>query len=208
MGFVRSLAALSLLPALLIGADAPPAGPAARVSGRIVIGADGTAELLGYYTHIEGVKGPLSADKGSEKTACFAFRTERSAVKITQESSAFRVIPKSIDSLLNVYYHPLPSRDFAKPDTFAEVQLIATFKSRTGEAVFTPGGEFTYTGTIELETSSDFVHEGKKYNFRDFGSSFTLKASGASPSTDDIIKQMGSGTVRLPFTGSASKAGQ
>lgn len=205
MGPVRSLAALLLLPALPMAAD-PPSAPVAQVSGRIVIGADGTAELIGYYTQINGIKGPLAADKGSEKTACFAFRTERSAVKITKESSAFRVIPQSQDSLLNVYYHPLPARDFAKPDTFTEVQLIATFKSRTGEAVFTPGGEFNYSGTIELDSSADFVHEGKKYNFRDFGSSFTLKASGASPSTDDIIKQMGSGTVRLPFTGSAAKA--
>ena len=197
-------AALLLLPLALLAADPAPA-PVARVSGRILIGADGTAELLGYYTQIDGVKGPIAADKGSEKTACFAFRTERTAVRITKESSAFRVVPLAPDSLLNVYYHPLPSRDFNKPDTFTEVQLIATFRSRTGEAVFTPGGEFTYTGQIELESSSGFVHEGKRYDFRDFGTSFTLRASGASPSPDDIIRQMSSGVVKLPFTGGAAK---
>ncbi len=196
--------ALLLLPLAVFAAD-PAAGPVAQVSGRIVIGADGTAELIGYYTRIDGVKDPIVTAKGSEKTACFAFRTGRSAVTITQEKSAFRVIPRSLDSPLSVYYHPLPARDFNKPATFTEVQLVATFRSRTGEAVFTPGGEFTYTGSIELESSADFVHEGKKYNFRDFGTSFTLRASGASPSTDDIIKQMSSGTVLLPFTGSAAK---
>ena len=162
--------------------------------------------MIGYYTRIDGIAAPIAAAKDSEKTACFAFRTGRSPVRITREGEKFRVVALNPDSPLDVYYHPFPARDFAKPATFAEVQLIATFRARSGEALFTPGGEFNYAGTIELESSADFVHEGRKYNFRDFGSAFTLQASGSSPSPDEIIEQMSKGIVRLPFTGFAAKA--
>ncbi len=185
---------------------ADPAPAAASVTGRVVVLGDGTAELLGYYTRIDGIKGSLFTDKQSEKFAMFSFRTEPTSVRITPEGKKFKLVPLTDTGILNVYFHPIPNRDYAKPATFTEAQLVATFKSRTGEASLTPGGEFVYTGSIELESAADFVVEGVKYNFRDFGSSFALRAGGPSPAMEEIAQQVSSGSLKVPFTGSATKA--
>lgn len=183
------------------------AEPAARVTGRVVIGADLTAELIGYYTHIEGFQAPLFAGEPTEKAAYFAFRTERSPVQATKDGDAVKLTPRAPESILSVYYHPLPDRDFAKPESFTEAQLVATFRAREGEATLNADGRFSYTGKIKLDTSSDFVIEGVRYNFSDFGAEFTLDASGSSPGIDEIAKQASSGNFAIPFTGSAAAAG-
>ncbi|MBM3735141.1 MAG: hypothetical protein FJW39_05080 [Acidobacteria bacterium] len=191
-----------LLPLLLSGLCLAADAPSARVSGRVAIGMDQTVEMIGYYTHIAGFQAPLFASGTAEKTAYFSFRTERAPVQTTNDGTGFK-LKQSGEELLHVYYHPLPDRDFAKPDTFAEVQMIASYKTRGGEASVTPGGQFSYSGDISLHASSDFVVEGKKYNLRDLGLEFTLKASGTSPSIEELGRQASTGKFTVNFTGSA-----
>ena len=62
-----------------------PAGVvAAHMVGRMVIGADGAAELIGYYPFLEGIEGsPFSSEPdASERTARFTFRSSRFRVSI------------------------------------------------------------------------------------------------------------------------------
>jgi hypothetical protein len=195
---------VAVILALSASAVAEVPAPAAKVTGRVLLGSDLTAELIGYYTQIEGLPGQLFAGEPSEKTAYFAFRTDRAPVQAVKEGDSIKLVPRASDSLLNIYFHPLPNRDFSKPDTFAEAQLVATYRTTGGEATLSAEGRFSYSGKLALESSADFVIDGARYNFRDFGAGFVLSAGGSGPNFDEIARQAAQGSLSIPFTGSAS----
>ena len=204
---------LSAIAVFLIVAQAqPPANDvaipagvvAAHMVGRMVIGADGAAELIGYYPFLEGIEGsPFSSEtEASERTARFTFRSSRFRVSILRNDplTHLRATPLEPNTaiVLRAYYNSSPSQEFSRLDSFSAGELIGEYQARGGITTIIPLTATINTGSFRFISGSDFKFGEKTYNFGRLAENITVELKGAP-----LDFALGYGSASIPFGGSA-----
>ncbi len=167
-------------------------GPVARIPsgvvgahlvGRVVVAPDGVCEILGYHPFIDGL-GPLFAGEPSEGTAYISVRSEPFRMRAVLNGTTVHLFAAPISGTtvpLRIYFDPTPNRDYANPDSFSTGQLVATFLPRGGMATLSPLGGAAFAGTLDLDSSAEFILDGRAVDFRFLGESVTVDLHGESP---------------------------
>jgi hypothetical protein len=185
-----------------------PAGVvAAHMIGRMVIGSDGAAELIGYYPFLEGIAGSgfSSTSETSERTAHFTFRSSRFHVSVLRNDplTHLRATPaEGADAIvLRVYFHREPGASFARAESFSAGELIGEFRARGGLTTIIPFTATINTGSFSHLSSADFTFRDNTYNLGRLAENITVQLKGAPL---DLALGYVSGSI--PFGGTATAA--
>ena len=170
------------LPAYMIEVNAAGKIPAARVAwhvvGRTLINpATGTAQVLGYFTFLEGVPGPMFSGSPGEQTAFFTLRSEPFTLQTIPNADI--LIGLLGDEIFSFYLDPTPDQDFSNPASFSDGQRIATFNRLPAQLTFV-GPVATDKFSTELLSSNDFFWRGRRFDIRQLtpdGVTVTITAS-------------------------------
>ncbi len=163
-------------------------------------------ELVGYIAFIEGVPGPFFDGAPGEATAFFTLRLTSTPPPILLSPGsnvAVTVIPPG--ATFDVYFDETPNQDWAKPDSFSDGELIATFEESwfAGTSIAEPDGSGVSYNLFssDLKFSKRFRFNGEKIDFKKLipnGVTINNFASGTPVSF---------GPFTLAFTGSAVAIG-
>jgi hypothetical protein len=176
---------------------------AGHALGRAMVSTDQTIELLAYCPFIAGLGNSLFSSGSSEKTAFFSLRSSRFRVQPILNGKVFysRIVPVDADFLTSrITYHPSPSMDFNRPESFSDGQNIATLRNRGGSIVMVEDATITYSSTAEILSFEEFSFQGRSYNLKDTGvSAFTITLSGPAPELADLFS---GSALSIPVGGS------
>ena len=117
-----------------------------------------------YFTDVAGLPGPLFSGDPSESTAYFTASFDNTGAKIINNGDVSTAVFNPGRSF-NIYFNPAPNRTWDDPAGFATGQLVATYKSSMGTSP-SSGPSGGVTQSYILASSSDFVFQGKPYNFK------------------------------------------
>ena len=136
---------------------------ASHLSGQLLINSNEEAELVGYYTFAEGLTN-LFNGAVAPANARLSFRTDK--FKLTGHTNGLltllRGAPLQFNYIpLRVYYNVSPNRDFANPASFETGTLVATFHTKGSQTTILEDGTAVNTGSLELISSTPFLHDGK-----------------------------------------------
>ncbi|MBM3736322.1 MAG: hypothetical protein FJW39_11100 [Acidobacteria bacterium] len=178
---------------------------AGHALGRALVDTDGFVEVIAYYPLFAGVGNELWATgERSERSAFFALRTGRFRLQPVQNGRVFysRLIPLVGDALESrIFYNPSPNRNFDRPETFSETQVITTLRSRAGSITAIEDGEFLFASTAEVVSTADFSFQGRRLNLRDTGVfAYTVSFRGPSPAIGAL--QSLESLLSIPVAGS------
>ena len=158
------------------------AGPvAAHQLGRVLLAADGTAQLIGYFAFIDRISGSVFSGTPGEATAFFTLRSSAfSPQPITNGNITVLLVT---GETLNVYLNSSPHGDWNNPDSFSGGQLVATLIRRQPEMVINVGTMSSTAGSLHLTSSHEFVFNGQTVDFKNlFLSDLTwLETATATP---------------------------
>lgn len=175
---MRKLAAIaSLLAAAVtwLGAQTqgsgriPPGVVALHFTGRGSVTAAGVATVYGVFPIIDGIGTGLFSGDPDIKNAHFSFRSSLLKPTIVPNRSLVSFLslaPVEGDAFYSVYFNANPSRDVNRPASFAEGDLIATFRARSASLNLMPHTGSFFTATLQIATSNDFNFRGRTYNLR------------------------------------------
>lgn len=177
--------------------------PASRVVwhhvARALLNPNGTGQVIGYASQIDGVAGSVFNGTPSEATAFFTFRTDTFSLTPLPDNGDVHVTLLS-PGTLNVYFNADPANDWKQPDTFSSGQLIATFH-RAETMLIVLGSLQTDTASFQLESSKDFTFRGQTLGFE------TLSPNGInitnSASNTPLLTGMADFPIAFPFGGHA-----
>ena len=187
------------------GANLPrvPVGAvAAQMTGRLVGGGgiNSEYEMVCYLTFVEGLGGAVFAGEASEKNAMFALRTDKFRFQTIANAALLHfgrlVVPGVEPPAIRVYYSPTPNRDFRRPDSFSEGELIATLRTRGIQGALTPAAGFRGEGSVVLEDSAEFTFAGRTISLTTIGKAATVTLAGTAPSAAEFA-----GAISVPFSG-------
>lgn len=155
------------------GRDRTPSSQVAyHYIGRVTLNFQtGSAVILAYFTHLDGVPAGVSLFAGSpsESTAFFTLRADASFQPLAGNGNlgggSFAVTPALIQpGDIKVYFTAGPKHDWSDPNTFSNGQLIATF-SRELEQLAILGPTSTNTASAILQSSADVAFNGMQFDF-------------------------------------------
>jgi hypothetical protein len=142
------------------------------VTGRFYEDAEKRLQDLGYFLHLEGVRGSLFNGAVGEGTARLTFRSQPFAAG----SVANGDIAIGLDDRgeFSVYLDPEGGASFGDPDSFSRGRCVATFRRTSvvmGETLASTAlGGFAISTNVfsaELVASASFEIEGVAYDFRE-----------------------------------------
>lgn len=183
----------------------PPAVPTGIISGqavgRVILDSNLNTEVLMYYPSIAGVGSNLFNGTPSAKTAFFSARSNKfkGTALVNLNVGVLALSPDSDQIVMNVYFNPNPDRDFSKPETFSDGQLVGSYPVSTGSTTLVDGVSASFVYSAQIESSNDFVFRDKTYNGRTILPGFSVFLHGAAP-TFSISLSNGSGFV-IPMAG-------
>jgi hypothetical protein len=143
------------------------------VTGRFYLDTQGRLQDLGYFLHLEGVRGSIfSGQSISEASARLTFRsTPFTAEPVTNGNVAIGLDKRGTFS---VYLNPAGGGDFQNPDSFSQGTCVAVFARTSvvmGQTLTSPllGGLAIASNVFsaDLVESSPFTLDGERYDFRD-----------------------------------------
>jgi hypothetical protein len=142
--------------------------PAARVVwqlvGKTLINpATFDGQVLGYFTFIEGVSGPMFSGPVSEATAFFTLRSDPFGLQLVPHGDI--QIGLLGDERFKLYVDDSPDQNFGVPESFSDGQQIAHFNRLPAQIQFV-GPVFTDTFSSEFISSRSFTHGGRRVNLR------------------------------------------
>ncbi|MBI4902733.1 MAG: hypothetical protein HY820_03810 [Acidobacteria bacterium] len=190
-------------------AKVPVGGVAAQITGRLVgSGAlDGEYELIGYLTFLDGIGSALFAGEASEKSAQFTLRSDRFRFQTVPNGPLIHfgrlAVPSTQPALIRFYYMASPDRDFSKPFTFSDGELIGVVRSRGIQGALTPSLMFRAEGSATVDTASEFSFGDRKLSLRSLGDSFVITMFGVAPAADEFF---GSEGISVPYSASIRAA--
>lgn len=190
-------------------AQAPTAIPAGQIVcnffGRLDFDAERHGRFNSYFTSLPGIPTAslFAGDEASDKTARFTIVSTPIRVELTRVGLVLqgRTVPVSGEtSFHRVYYNEVPiDRGFDRPGSFAEGQLIATFRARNTMLSAIPLLPAQSVAILELESSRDFAVQGRQFNIAQFGNTVrTHFFGGPTPSG-----RSGEPTLSFPVSGYA-----
>lgn len=180
---------------------------AAHIAGRLQLGLDGLVQVYFYFFFVDGVGSDLFGGTPGERTAHFTMRTDLLQPLITANGDAahlgFQPAAGS-EGLYRLYYNSLPgTRDFAKPETFAQGVQIATFRTRRTQATVIPGSHSMASGTADLTSSTPVTFREKTFDIGTLYRSITFEFH----SKPLVLADIGVTTISLPVAGRLIKVG-
>jgi hypothetical protein len=190
---------------------APTGGVVAHATGRLVGGGglNGEYEIVCYFTFIDGLGTALFSGDAGERNAMFTLRTERFKFQTMLNAPLIhfgRLATAASDPpLIRVYYSGTPNRDFARPETFSQGQVVAVFRTRGIQGDLAPSLHFRAAGTMTLESSSEFTLNGRVVNVRGLGDAVTATLSGVAPSATEFA---GASALSVPLSSTMVAAGR
>jgi hypothetical protein len=141
----------------------PGAVVAWYVIGRVLIAPDGTGQETGYFVFLDGVPDPLFAGPANETTAHFTVRSDPFSIRNVENGDL--TVTLLSEGHFKLYYNADPHADFNDPNTFSDGRLIATFK-RVKASLISVGPMTVDVFWAELESSTEFTHQGKKFDLK------------------------------------------
>ena len=123
----------------------------------------GKGEVVGYFSQIEGIPGPLFSGAPSEATASFTFRSDVFSLEplpINGDVSPNRVPPGTF----SIFFSPIPYHNWNNPDSFSSGQLIATFNRAEGQTVLMGATGFD-TFSAAPAFASEIAVNGRNVDF-------------------------------------------
>src|SRR5207248_6754764 len=97
-----------------------------------------------------------------------------------------QIPPGGEPSRTRIYYNAAPARDFTRPETFSDGQLIGVLRARSFQGILVPGQTFRIEGSMDLESSDDLVLGNLRLNLKNLGRVNTVTFAGAPPSTAEF----------------------
>lgn len=189
-----------------VGERIPAGMVAAHMVGRMVVGGDGVAELIGYYPFMEGIEGSMfRGTDASEKTAYFTFRSSRFRVSVLRNDPILHLRTASAESTpirLRVYYQANPNQDFSRAATFSAGELIGEYEARGGMVTVIPFTGSANTGSFTRVGSTEFTFGERSYDLGRLAESITVDLKGAP-----LDLGLGYVAASIPFGGTAVAAG-
>jgi hypothetical protein len=171
----RKLTAVCLILATMIGVrDGTAAAnedrkvPAAKVVwqlvGKTLINpVTGDGQVLGYFTFIEGVRGPMFSGPVGEATAFFTLRSDPFSLQLVPHGDI--LIGLLGDERFKLYLDDSPDQNFGDPESFSDGEELAHFNRLPAQIQFV-GPVFTDTFSSEFISSRSFTRDGRRVNLR------------------------------------------
>jgi hypothetical protein len=156
---------------------------AAHLVGRVLVAADATCQVVGYYAFIDGLGQPFAGEPG-ERTALFSVRSAPFRLRPTVNGASVHLLgqPVNGDTVpLDVYFDPTPDRDYGNPDSFSSGTLVATFIPRGGMVTILSIGSASYAGSLDLASSVPFELAGRTVDIALMGDTVTAELHGEAP---------------------------
>lgn len=174
---------------------------AGQAVGRVILDSNLNTEVLLYFPSIEGVGANLFNGTPSAKTAYFSARSNKfkGTALVNLNVGVLALAAESERIVINVYFNPNPDRDFNKPETFSDGQLVGSYPVSTGSTTLVDGVGASFVYSAQLDSSSDFVFRDKTYNGKTLLPGFSVFLNGAGP-IFSISLGNGSGFV-IPMAG-------
>jgi len=181
----------------LAGQYEPPAQPvppigiiAGQAVGRVNLDANLNTEVLMYFPAIEGIgthlfnTSPFNETE-SVKNAFFTARSNKfSGSALVNSTVGVLLLGKNSERIvMNVYFNPNPDRDFSKPETFSDGQLVGVYPVSAGSTTLVSGANASFVYSAQLESSSDFTFRGQNFNGRNLLPAFSVFLNGAAPAS-------------------------
>lgn len=162
------LVSIACLPWYVVEANPQTKVQAARVAwqlvGRSLIDpATGTAEVLGYFTFLEGIPEPMFSGAPGESTAFFTLRSEPFTLQTFPNGDV--LIGLLGTEVFSLYLDPTPDQDFSNPASFSDGQRLATFNRLPAQLTFV-GPVFVDKFSTELLSAETFSWQDGEFNIR------------------------------------------
>lgn len=166
------------------------------VTGRFYAQPDQKLLDVGYFLHLQGVRGSLFSGERSESTALFTFTAEPFEARTVDNGGLDLGI--DLKGSFNVYRRELPGATFDDPKSFAVGQCIATF-SRVSIVPTVKASLLMNVFTAKLVSSRPFELEGVRYDFAELVGFGITQWGTAVPEA--------ASAPAVPFAGSAIRVG-
>ena len=132
------------------------------VARSLVNPSNGTSQVVGYFTDLDGVSGSLFYGAPSESTAFLTLRTDLFTLKPLPINGNIPVSVPGPDTL-HLYFNPNPNNSWNDPDTFSSGKEIARF-NRAANLFFSVGTTSFDIFSLDLVFSQDFTINGQEVN--------------------------------------------
>jgi hypothetical protein len=197
------IAALGVLNRLAGQPDTPttPVGIiAGQAVGRVILDGNLNTEVLMYFPAIDGVGTNLFNGTPGVRTAFFSARSNKfiGTALVNANVGILMLAPNSERIVMTVYFNPNPDRDFTRPETFSDGQLVGVYPVSAGSTSLVEGANSTFVYSAQLESSSDFTFRDKTYNGRNLLPAFSVFLNGSASFVPALAG--GSGFV-IPMAG-------
>jgi hypothetical protein len=163
--------------------------------------ANGTAQVAGYITNIEGVSG-LFQGAPSEASAYFTFRSDVLHLQPLPAQGDLSVILAEAGKW-RIYFNPTPAGNWNDLDSFSHGQ-VAVVLTHSAKELISAGSAGTSMFSGDVLSSYDFVLNGETLNlgkvFPDGITNFSTISGTAVSGTSEF-------PVGLPYAGSAIARG-
>jgi hypothetical protein len=172
--------------------------------GKIVVNpSNGTSQVVGYLTDLDGVSGSLfNATPPSEITAFLTLRTDVfSSQPLPTNGNVTLSLPGPVT--LHLYFNPSPNNNWNDPATFSSGKEIARFKRAAN--LFMSVGPISYdTFSLDLVFSQDFTINGHEVNFKELAPN---GVTNTNLGTTMPVAGSGNFSLAFPFAGTGIAIG-
>ena len=187
----------------LVQANGMTAVPASRVAwhlvGRTLLDpATGRGQVLGYFTYIEGIPGPMFAGAPGESTAFFTLRSEPFSVQTFPNGDI--VIGLLSPGTFRLYLDTTPDQDFVNPESFSDGQTLATLNRLPAQLSFV-GPVFVDKFSTQILSARNFIWQDQKLNIS------RLTPNGVTLSVTGSTAFLPSGVIDFPVSASFGASG-
>jgi len=164
------------------------------VARSLVNPSNGTSQVVGYFTDLDGVSGSLFYGAPSESTAFLTLRTDLfTAQPLPNNGSIALSVPGPV--ILHLYFNPSPSNNWNDPDTFSSGKEVARF-NRSANVSVSDGSISSATFSLDLLFSQDFTINGQEVNFAKIAPHGVTNSNIGSTTP---VTGSGNFTLALPF---------
>jgi hypothetical protein len=161
-----------------------------------------SGEVVGYFTDVNGVAGPLFNGPPSEMTAFLTLKTDVFTMQpLPNNGNVLLSLLGPGD--LHVYFNPNPGNNWNDPATFSSGKEIARF-NRGADVVILVGTVSSDTFSLDLVSSQDFTINGQELNFKNLAPHGVTNSNTGSGTP---VPGTGNFPFALPFLGSGIAIG-
>lgn len=173
---------------------------AGQAVGRVVLDGSLNTEVLMYFPSIAGIGTNLFNGTPGVRTAFFTARSNKFSGQalVNANVGILSLAPGSERIVMNVYFNPNPDRDFSRPETFSDGQLVGVYPVSAGSTTLVEGANSTFVYSAQLESSSNFTFRERAFDGRNLLPAFSVFLNG---SASFIPALQGGGGFVIPMAG-------